>query len=292
MKGRARKYTNTAGETYIRLPYDESKGWIDSSTRRITEDAAKQLGLGKKTGRPKGIKDFSRRNRLYTIKEFRELTDSIDKGLKISGSIANQLASQNIAGAILQKVHRAAKFNIYSGNLSYAYRAVIVTGRKARQEVYISDIDGVDRGNVETNSKTGSRSATLQNQRHFIRAGKSKLFKRNKRGWRYVRSVRNRRYLKRWEKTNGYIGRGIHSTRKKQTFSFGSIKNGKATGFKTQSGIIIENIAPYADIVQRRYNTVLAKGVAAKTGGYGAKLKGLYRVVSIDVLRQVGFNIK
>lgn len=290
MAKRARRYTNTAGKTYIRLPYDESKGWIDNSTRRISERAAREMGLGKITGRPKGSKDFSRRDRLYTAKEARQLFQNIKKGFVVSGSIAQQLGSQNIAGAILQRVHDASKFNIYSGNLSYAYRAIIVTGRKARQVVYISDIDRIQRGNVDENTETGARSATLQKQRHIIRAGRSSSAKRNK--FREYVKPKNKRYLKRWEQSNGYVGRGIHSLNKKQTFSFGYIKDGKATGFKTQSAIIIENIAPYADMVQRRYNTVLARGISAKTGGYGAKLKGLYRIVTIDVLRIAGFNVK
>jgi hypothetical protein len=265
-KGRARRYTDTAGRTYIRLPYDESKGWIDASTRHVTATVARQLGFdGSRSGRPIGRKNFSVRSKYHTKKELLRITEDIKKGIRASGSIASQLASPNIAGSILQNIHRESKFNIYTGNLSYSYQAVIVTGRKARQIVSIGKIDGVEPSNVDT-TESGSRYATLQLQRHSIRAGKGPNLKRNraKKGSGYsiqhVKTIdlvrgkfpinellkrhrkeridaRKKRYLKNWEKAEGYAGNRIHTVNSKRQFGFYQLD--KATNGLQKTDLII-----------------------------------------------------
>jgi hypothetical protein len=320
-KGRARKYTDTAGRTYIRLPYDESKGWIDGSTRHVTATVARQLGFdGSRSGRPRGSKNFSVRSKYYPKKELLRITEDIKKGVRASGLISEQLASSNIAGAILQKIHKDSKFNIYSGNLSHSYQAVIVTGRKARQIVSIGEIDGIEPNNVDT-SESGARYATLQLQRHYVRAGKGPNLKvkRSKKGGGYsiqhVKTIdlvrgkfpfnellkrhkrklvgaRKKRYLKKWEKAEGYAGNRIHTVSNKRQFGFYKLDKGKLTGGKIQSAIIVENIAPYAEMVHLRYGNVLRRGISAKTSQYNTKLKGMYSIITMDLLKKAGFTVK
>lgn len=290
-KGRARRYTNTAGRTYIRLPYDESKGWVDASTRRVTESVARQLGFdGARSGRSKGSKNFSVRSKYYTSNELRAITQGINKAVRASGSVAVQLASPNIAGAILQSIHRDSKFNIYSGNLSHSYQAVIITGRKAKQIVGIGEIADIRRNNVEE-PDSGVRFATLQQERHPIRAGKSSNVKRYKKTHKYVHA-KKKRYLKSWEKSEGYAGNRIHTVSNKRKFGFYQLDKGKLTGGRIQSAIIVENIAPYAEMVHLRFGNVLRRGVSAKTSQFGTKLKGMYRIITMDVLKKAGFTVK
>lgn len=183
-----------------------------------------------KSGRPKGVKNFS--GRPLNAKDIKYLFNGIDKATKRAIAEGGYRGMFALGKELLSTVTRQRKFNSYTGNLMDAYQATIVT-----QGLPIKKIFYEANKNKVLRTKNGKRYAMLQEPAKHTRFGK---IRENRKGEKWGKKInRKRRYLKSYELNNGYRKYGMNTP-----------MNGIV------SGVVIENTAPYAEMVNRRYRVL------------------------------------
>lgn len=179
--------------------------------------------------------------------EAQQITDIFNGVLAaVSGAsgVAQAEHMELAADELLKKIfENKGKYNIYSGNLDNAYQATIVQGRRI---VKIIKLDATA-GNRFEASPRSSRKRVKRKIRNHGRYGTSY------------------RYKKYYERENGYDNTGIGAG----VDRLGGF--GRSAGDSTQqSGIIIENTAPYAGAVQAKGYTVIPMGIERSYNGKAA----------------------
>lgn len=187
--------------------------------------------------------------------------------------VANVRATEEMAERMLKQAYNSrGKYNIYSGNLDNAYQATVVQGRKIMQVVRLRKV----RGNpfyVNENGRTGKKIVDLLEERHPLR----KI--RRKNGKMYGRP--RYRYKKRWERERGYDNTGIGAGRS-MISGFGYAAG---SSNRIQSGIILENMAPYAGAVQAKGYDVLPGNARSYDGRALSKQKQLIMNISTKFIK-------
>lgn len=174
-----------------------------------------------------------------------------------AASAINVKVTEASAKELLARVYaQRGKYNTYTGNLERAYMATVVSGRKAKKTYYLEE---TPKGFPPMQSKRSGRlivymykmghepNALIENIYKSYRGGRKKTLKRDDRR-RYKRQPY--RYFKPWERKDGYRMKSILAGRKGNVSGFGLMAGDKHN--RVQSGIIIENTAPYAGAVQAK----------------------------------------
>lgn len=189
--------------------------------------------------------------------------------------VANVRATEEMAERMLKQAYNSrGKYNIYSGNLDKAYQATIVQGRKIMQVINLGKVLGKEYGNkFHDSSRKGRRIVDLLEERHPLR----KI--RRKNGKMYGRP--RYRYKKRWERERGYDNTGIGAGR--STISGFGYAAGSSN--RIQSGIILENMAPYAGAVQAKGYDVLPGNARSYDGRALSKQKQLIMNISTKFIK-------
>lgn len=227
-----------------------------------------------RSGHPKGVKNFS--GRAYNAKDIKRLFGGVNEAL--NRAIANTAyhGMQAIGREMLSRVvNNRGAFNNYTGNLLNAYQASIIFGRQIMTVVY-NDAPK----NKVMYTKNGKRYALLQKPlRHNVTR------KKREREGHIGKRISNRRYIRTYELNDGYRQFGIKGG------AFGYSQKG-AGGGRVQSGIVIENTAPYADMVNRRYRVLNQASVGLGMNRWGRQYSKLFAVASKKELVAAGFKIK
>ena len=182
-----------------------------------------------KSGRPKGVKNFS--GRPLNAKDIKRIFGVINKATELAIYEGGYRGMFALGKELLSVVTNHRKFNSYTGNLMDAYQATIVTGGKPIKKIFYEA-----KKNKVLRTKNGKRYAMLQEPAKHTKFGK---IRENRKGEKWGKKIwRKRRYLKSYELNNGYRKYGLNS------------------GGGIVSGIVIENTAPYAEMVNRRYRVL------------------------------------
>lgn len=182
-----------------------------------------------RSGRPKGVKNFS--GRPLNAKDIKRIFGVINKATERAIYEGGYRGMFALGKELLSVVTNDRKFNSYTGNLMDAYQATIVTGGKPIKKIFYEA-----KKNKVLRTKNGKRYAMLQEPAKHTEFGK---IRENRKGEKWGKKIwRKRRYLKSYELNNGYRKYGLNS------------------GGGIVSGIVIENTAPYAEMVNRRYRVL------------------------------------
>ena len=173
-----------------------------------------------------------------------DIFDSVRASVAGAANISQANVMEEVAKEMLKKVFDSkGKYNVFSGNLDNAYQATVVQGRRI---VRILKKDPPTKGNPFEPAPRGRKKRV------------KRLEKNHGYGYKY-------RYKKHYERENGYDDTGVVAGMTR----LGGF--GRAAGDTTQqSGIIIENTAPYAGAVQAKGYTVLPMGIERSYSGRAA----------------------
>jgi len=245
-------------------------------------------------GRPTN-KQFEYRRALEMI--FGEIRAKAIMASSAAASATNLRITEEIAKELLQNIYNnRGRYNTYTGNLERAYKASIVTGRKARAEVFLDD---TPKGNTPEPAKRSNKQIVrvflpLRHKIGKVRQNTYRRWKKRRKGLlandEYTRVPY--RYFKNYELKGGYRNKGLVSGRegKMSGFQYGAFGGG-ARGV-VQSGIIFENTAPYAGAVEAAGYRVMPPG--AKLRSYNMKNASRKKTLSItitkDMLKAAGFR--
>lgn len=261
------------GINKIELPSGEEVTIREAERRNFWSEAERKIS---RSGHPKGVKNFS--GRAYNAKDIKRLFGGVNKAL--NRAIANTAyhGMQAIGKEMLSRVvNNRGAFNNYTGNLLNAYQASIIYGRQIMTVVY----NDAPRNKVMY-TRNGKRYALLQKPpRHSVTRKKRVRLESIGKGKR----IRNRRYLRTYELNDGYRQFGTKGG------AFGYSQKG-AGGGRVQSGIVIENTAPYAEMVNRRYRVLNQASVGLGMNRWGRQYSRLFAVASKKELVAAGFKIK
>ena len=292
-------------DAWVTLPRDPELGGY--SGMRIRKSKAISLGVwteaeskirSTRTGRPVGTKNY--RGRSYGPNDIRRIFGRIDLQIKRGAALGISVTKEAIAEQMLSVVSAQSKFNSYTGNLNDSYVATIVTNRKISGLVYYQA-----RKNSVRYGKHGGRYAELQSPpKHRNFAGfilRSKGGRKNGKRYKSVEYKGGKRlmmkngkiirYLHKWEKEGNNPYRSGALGPKGGNFNIGYLNRDSG---KIQSGIVIENTAPYSGAVQHRGYNVM-KGAAERVahgGRWGYHATKLVRVAAIKALKDAGIEVR
>ena len=182
------------------------------------------------------------------------------------------ITAEAIAAETLARVYAASNYNNYTGNLSGAFYAAIVRGRKVVGKFEINEEDGGFKSGQYTINDNGRKIAYLQEPPRHTHSIK-KIGKANR--YREGKSARRYRYIKKWERLEGYKGMTILQ---KRGGAFGYMtEQGRGT---TQSGIIIGNTAPYSNKLGKKYTVLKGAKVRGEVNGkWNKETRNIYRSI-------------
>jgi hypothetical protein len=182
------------------------------------------------------------------------------------------ITAEAIAAEALARVYAASNYNNYTGNLSGAFYAAIVRGRKVVGKFEINEEEGGFKSGQYTTNDNGRKIAYLQEPPRHTHSIK-KIGKANR--YRKGKSARRYRYIKKWERLEGYKGMTILQ---KRGGAFGYMtEQGKGT---TQSGIIIGNTAPYSNKLGKKYTVLKGAKVRGEVNGkWNKETRNIYRSI-------------
>lgn len=220
-------------------------------------------------------RELSRRN--WKGKEYveKELRQELSKRqiAAIGGALSQHVAAmESISHDLLKSAIYASKFNEYTGNLTNSYVATVVSNGKVVHQYHIEH----PKGKIH-HTKRGKRYAYLMAENHPTSPKDRTL------------NGKNIRYLKKWETENKDSYRSKSMLHSKGNFRIGYIQGGSGDG-RVRSGIVIENIAPYASAVHRRYRVLADSTPRTVHGKWGGKYEALVRVATLRMLRKVGIK--
>lgn len=201
-------------------------------------------------------------------------------------AVANIKITNDVARRLLKNTYKSrGNFNTYTGNLERAYKATIVRARNIVDTVYL---DKTPKGNeVVSSERLGRNIVWLYKQRHPLGTIRQNSYRRwkKKRAGRLANDRYKRqpyRYFKTWENKSGYRSRGIASAGRTRMSGFGYFTQGKTA--RVQSGILIENSAPYAAAVTAAGYPVIPGGMATLYRSRGMHY-GEARGISVKMLK-------
>ena len=220
-------------------------------------------------------RELSRRNwkgKEYSEKELKRELSKVQIAA-LGGAFSQHVAAmEEMSHDLLKNAIYASKFNEYTGNLANSYVATVVSNGKVVHQYHLNR----PRGKIY-HTKRGKRYSYLMSDIH-PRSPKDRTL-----------NGKDIRYLKKWEteKEDAYRSKSmLHS---KGNFRIGYIQGGSGDG-RVRSGIVIENTAPYASAVHRRYRVLANSTPRTVRGKWGGKYEGLVRVATLRTLRKIGIK--
>lgn len=228
-------------------------------------------------GRPRGPKQVQ--------DQLRELFGNTYKAAAATAmGMSVRLTEQAGADLLAMMYNKRGPFNTYSGNLERAYMATVVQGRNIVKRVRIK---GTPKGNPFYTATNAHRAVKLFFERHPIGKIRSNKYGRrsakfnNSKYDRYYDRVRYR-YKKRFENEAGYTGNSLLQGMSRSPY-FGY---DAATGAdnRIQSGVLVENLAPYAGAVQAAGYPVIYGGIARS---YKQRLHSQQKQLSATITKRM-----
>lgn len=220
-------------------------------------------------------RELSRRNwkgKEYFEKELKRELSKVQIAA-LGGALSQHVAAlEDISHELLTSSVQARKFNDYTGNLVNSYVATVVSNGKVVHQYHVDS----PRGDIH-HTKRGKRYAYLMSDNHPTSPKDRTL------------NGKNIRYLKKWETEKQDAYRNKSMMHSKGNYRIGYIQGGSGDG-KVRSGIVIENTAPYASAVHRRYRVLANSTPRIVHGKWGGKYEGLVRVATLRMLRKVGIK--
>lgn len=238
-------------------------------------------------GRPTN-KQFDYRRSLEMI--FGEIRARAIMGTTAAASATNLLITEATAKELLKNIYKSrGKYNTYTGNLERAYKASIITGRKARASVFLDD---TPKGNEPIPSKrSGSLKVyafpPLRHKLGKVRQNSYRRWKKRRKGLldndEYMRVPY--RYFKNFELKRGYRNKGWVSGRDGKMGGFQYQAHGGPAKGSVQSGIIFENTAPYAAAVEAAGYRVMPPGAYLRS--YNMRNSSKKKTLSISITKNM-----
>lgn len=220
-------------------------------------------------------RELSRRNwkgKEYVENELKRVLSKVQIAA-LGGALSQHIATlEGISRDLLNSEIQSKKFNDYTGNLANSYVATVVSNGKVVGQYYMN----IPKGKIH-HTKRGKRYAYLMLENHPTSPKDRTL------------NGKNIRYLKKWETENKDSYRSKSMLHSKGNFRIGYIQGGSGDG-RVRSGIVIENTAPYASAVHRRYRVLANSTSRTVHGRWGNKYEGLVRVATLRTLRKVGIR--
>lgn len=205
---------------------------------------------------------------------------------------ANARITQQTAEYLLRRVHGLrGKYNVYTGNLDRAFKATIVQGRKSKIEVFLDDKDAPIGNMPEPSPRSGKQRVFIFKRNHnvgTIRENSYKFYMRRKKNSKAEPKTYGRvkyRYFKPWELKKGYRHRGFAADRNGNVSGFQYVAGGGYAKGTAQSGIILENTAPYAGAVAAKGYQVMPSGAILRSYNTKSKQQSQFMVITKDMLR-------
>lgn len=269
-----------------------SRQEIDRQLERYLSDFKSQSqATGAKRGRPIGSKNY--RGRHFNEKDIKRTFGAVKAAISGANISSNLRTLEEIGPEMFNRLlNNKRLYNEYTGNLSKSYVMTVVRGRRV-----VASVDNRNAGgsNVEIGPR-GGRFAELSERRH-----KPAVFRFKKRGGKKYKTPKNMlrpekhdkivRYLRPVERKGGYMHKRIAYGQENYIGGFGRIAGDSLN--RKQSGIIIENVAPYADFVNKRGYKVLAQGIQRRyRSRWSSRYNQLYRVATRQMLLKAGFKLR
>lgn len=251
---------------------------IQKAIARIEAKGGKPIGLsarkaygkrgpntsGKQWGRPKkSVSDYN-----YGLTElFEEIKKKVTIATYATAGATSVKVTAEMAKDVINHVYsKRGKYNVYTGNLDRSYMATAVQGRRISAVVYP---DNLPKGNPVD---PGTRRVKIAQVNHgnglWVKQNSYKRWRSRRKGIKAKEYMRMYRYLKKWENIGGYRNKSVAYGRAGDMSGFGRMAGDKLN--RIQSGIIIENTAPYADYVTRSGYQVPPFGAYARSYGLRA----------------------
>lgn len=200
-----------------------------------------------------------------------------------AASASSLKVTDYVAESVLKKVYnKRGKFNTYTGNLERAYTAIVVQGRNIVSRLHLKN---TPKGNEIDGKK---KKVYIYKERHDVgnlTPNAYRKFRSKKLKIKYTTHKRVRyRYVKRWERKDGYRTKSTYYGISDRMGGFGRFAGDRNN--RIQSGIIIENSAPYAGAVQAAGYDVIPH---ARTMSYNKnEQKKIVMVISKRMLKAAG----
>lgn len=268
------------GQSY-RLDYSTEKEVLKHIESDIWHMARERRDGQILVGRPKGSKNY--KGRLYNEKDIKRLFNNVQAAVVGATIAARSATMDGMADDLLKQEVSKAQYDEYTGNLTGSYNATIVQKRRI---VYIKSFAKfVDYNRIARHK--GPKGGVYVFRRHSKHHGPAQRrspnrlnVKNKKKGTiekkdvRYIRSWESERYG--YNPMLAYRGMYLYP---------GRLQGGDG---RMQSGIIINNSAPYASAVHRRNGRrVLNNGSVMKVASkWNQKGVGLFRVASKSILQR------
>ena len=279
---------------HVTLPDGTQKDISGLNKDELIRDAKRLIGSGAgKTGRPKGAKSFA--GRQYVESDIKRMFNQICLAANGVSIAAHAYAMEELAQKMIDSVSRLSSkgrnFNSYTGNLRNSYVASVIHNKSVKMRVRPAVKSKV--GKIEY-GKNGGRYAEIIDKHHAVSGF---IYKNKKKGIRYKtkkylkKEGRIVRYLRKWEKEDGYLNNATAGYRNWSKINRGALQSPNTGGIR--SAIVIENVAPYSDSVQRKHYRVLENASAESViGDVTLKQRQLIRVATKRMLKEAGFIIK
>lgn len=268
------------GQSY-RLDYSTKKEVLKHIESDIWHMARERRDSQTVIGRPKGSKNY--KGRLYNEKDIKRLFNNVQAAVVGAAIVARSATMDGVADDLLKQEVSKAQYDEYTGNLTGSYSAIVVQKRRI---VYIKSFAKfVDYNRIARHKgPKGGIYVFRRNSKHHSPASRrspNRLNVKNKK--KGTIEKKDVRYIKNWESERyGYnpmlAYRGMY-------LYPGRLQGGDG---RMQSGVIINNSAPYASAVHRRngrrvLNNGSVMNVASKWNQKGV---GLFRVASKSILQR------
>lgn len=241
---------------------------------------------GERWGRPTNASIKARYDNKKMLEQvFGEIRARSVMAASAAASAANAKISEEAAKTVLKNVYKnRGKYNTYTGNLERAYMVTIVQGRNVKKTLFL---DNTPEGNAPI-ERNGKKIVYMFKKRHElknIRENQFKLYMRRKKDSRLKPKEYSRqpyRYFKNWERVDGYRRKSL-ATGRDRISGFGYMAGDKHN--RVQSGIIIENTAPYAGAVQAKGYHVLPTGAMMRSYAARGKQEAMAMAITKKMLQ-------
>lgn len=235
-----------------------------NSSLYVNPRGGSRANAGRRKGTTKSVVESRYQSQRVWQKVFGEKLGRVVMAANAAAAVGSVKITESLATDMLDRLYRArGKYNVYSANLSNSYVATIVQGRRIVQMLKREPIQG-----NKFVPRNGKRVVRIKQRRHATR---------NK--WKY-------RYVKYYERQDGYDGTGITAGRDKINpgMLIGGNNNNEVRRGRIQSAVIVENTAPYAGAVHARGYNVLPNAILRGYNGRSTNHKQVVTVLTKNML--------
>lgn len=208
---------------------------------------------------------------------FNDLRRGFKTATTAAAGIGSVMITADIAEKALKGIYDArGNFNTYTGNLERSYKGTVVYGRKIQRSFFLEGTPAGNKVNMQ------NRTVKLFKERHSLGYYTQNSYRKYRK--QKFKKIRRKpyRYFKLWENEKGYRDRNTILTGRERISGFGRWAGDKYN--RVQSGIIVENTAPYSEAVDATKYKVIPPGIGRKYTGIG-KQHQLLTAISTRMLK-------